>query len=414
MSLAVEEGKSLGIVGESGSGKSTALNLLLGLTRPESGRVLFEGAELSGRDAVRRLRRAVQPVFQDPFASLDPRMRIDRIVTEPLVSLGIERTGAVLKERVRTVLAEVGLGDDTLKRYPHEFSGGQRQRIAIARALVTDPRVLIADEPVSALDVTTRIDVIELLGRLQKERGLSVVMVSHDMSVVAALCERVLVLRDGAAVETGKTLRVLAEPVDPYTKALIGAIPACRRNGPGIRGCSKQTDARRGKLRKQGQTGRGRRQTRPAGTTAGDRRDLGNPPAAQGARRQRRRNAQPDDHPTGIPPRPTRPRGDAAAYPRACTPDHSFAHRKGQTRTDGRRPRQPDPRSHTAAHKTQQPRRRTTGRGCPAPDASRIQAPDASSDADSDSEAPRRPPLPKRRFGRQPQHTWSIVSAPPC
>lgn len=168
VSLDIGSGGGLGIVGESGSGKSTALNLLLGLTRPEAGRVLFRGSELRGRGTARQLRREVQPVFQDPYASLDPRMRVDRIVGEPLDSLGIERTGKARRERVRSVLAEVGLGDDTLKRYPHEFSGGQRQRIAIARALVTDPKVLIADEPVSALDVTTRIEVIELLVRLQR------------------------------------------------------------------------------------------------------------------------------------------------------------------------------------------------------------------------------------------------------
>ena len=225
VSLTVERGSSLGIVGESGSGKSTTLNLLLGLTRPEKGVVRFDGVDLTGRDVVRRLRREVQPVFQDPYASLDPRMRVDRIVAEPLISLGIDRDGASRRARVASVLAEVGLGADTLTRYPHEFSGGQRQRIAIARALVTDPKVLVADEPVSALDVTTRIDVIELLAKLQSERDLSVVMVSHDMSVVAALCEQVMVLSDGSVVETGETLSVLADPQEPYTKALIAAIP---------------------------------------------------------------------------------------------------------------------------------------------------------------------------------------------
>lgn len=225
VSLTVEPGSSLGIVGESGSGKSTTLNLLLGLTRPEKGVVRFDGVDLTGRDVVRQLRRDVQPVFQDPYASLDPRMRVDRIVAEPLISLGIDRDGASRRARVASVLSEVGLGADTLTRYPHEFSGGQRQRIAIARALVTDPKVLVADEPVSALEVTTRIDVIELLAKLQAERDLSVVMVSHDMSVVAALCEQVMVLSDGSVVETGETLSVLADPQEPYTKALIAAIP---------------------------------------------------------------------------------------------------------------------------------------------------------------------------------------------
>lgn len=227
LSIAIEEGGSLGIVGESGSGKTTALSLLLALNAPSTGRVLFEDAplELRDRERVRALRRAVQPVFQDPYASLDPRMRVDRIVAEPLVSLGIERDARRRRERVAAALAEVGLGEDTLGRYPHEFSGGQRQRIAIARALVTDPRVLVADEPVSALDVTTRIDVIELLDRLRRDRGLAIVMVSHDMSIVAALCEEMVVLKDGHLVESGATMSVLHRPQEPYTQALIAAIP---------------------------------------------------------------------------------------------------------------------------------------------------------------------------------------------
>ncbi|GAA4894943.1 hypothetical protein GCM10025789_10450 [Tessaracoccus lubricantis] len=227
VSLAVEKGRSLGIVGESGSGKTTALRLLLALTTPSEGQVLFDGEPLLRRNSgqARRLRRAVQPVFQDPYASLDPRMRVDRIVAEPLVSLGVELDGARRRARVAESLAEVGLDAEALGRYPHEFSGGQRQRIAIARALVTDPAVLIADEPVSALDVTTRIEVIELLDRLRRERGLSIVMVSHDVSVVAALCDDVLVLQGGRAVESGPTLDVLSAPREPYTQGLIAAIP---------------------------------------------------------------------------------------------------------------------------------------------------------------------------------------------
>ena len=227
VSLAVSAGRSLGIVGESGSGKTTALSLLLALRQPSSGRVLFEGEPLNVRDAalVRRLRRAVQPVFQDPYASLDPRMRVDRIVGEPLVSLGVERNSSARRGRVAEALAEVGLGADALTRYPHEVSGGQRQRIAIARALATDPAVLVADEPVSALDVTTRIDVIALLDKLRRERGLSIVMVSHDISVVAALCDDVAVLKDGRLVESGATLPLLANPQEQYTRQLISAIP---------------------------------------------------------------------------------------------------------------------------------------------------------------------------------------------
>ncbi|MDF1487382.1 ABC transporter ATP-binding protein [Tessaracoccus caeni] len=225
VSLAVEPGRSLGIVGESGSGKSTALSMLLALRQPGTGQVLFDGSPLVGRARIRELRRAVQPVFQDPYTSLDPRMRVDRIVSEPLQSLGVEKDPRGRRDRAAAVLSEVGLGADALTRYPHEFSGGQRQRIAIARALVTNPRVLIADEPVSALDVSTRIDVIALLARLRESHGLSLIMVSHDISVVAALCDEMTVLKDGRVVETGPTLDVLANPSESYTAALIAAIP---------------------------------------------------------------------------------------------------------------------------------------------------------------------------------------------
>ena len=225
VSLEVRGGSSLGIVGESGSGKTTILSLLLGLRTPDQGEVRFRGSALKGRAAIASLRRDVQPVFQDPYSSLDPRMRIDRIIAEPLLSLGVETDPGRRRTRVRSVLAEVGLPDEVMTRYPHEFSGGQRQRIAIARALVTDPQVLIADEPVSALDVTTRVEVISLLARLQTERSLSVVMVSHDLSVVAALCDQTVVLKDGAVAERGSTLHLIKEPRQPYTQSLIAAIP---------------------------------------------------------------------------------------------------------------------------------------------------------------------------------------------
>lgn len=226
VSLAVHRGRSLGIVGESGSGKSTALSLLLGLTAPESGAVRFEGEPLRHRDRsfLRRFRRLVQPVYQDPYSSLDPRQRVDGIIAEPLVSLRTNppqgRAAAVID-----ALADVGLDADAARRYPHEFSGGQRQRIAIARALVTGPEVLLADEPVSALDVTTRIEIIRLLARLQAERGLTIVLVSHDMSIVAALCAETLVLKDGQVVESAPTLTLLSDPQQPYTRRLIAATP---------------------------------------------------------------------------------------------------------------------------------------------------------------------------------------------
>jgi ABC-type microcin C transport system duplicated ATPase subunit YejF len=167
-------------------------------------------------------------VFQDPYSSLDPRQRVDRIVGEPLRSLGLARGGDAAA-RVAEAVAAVGLDPDVLTRYPHEFSGGQRQRIAIARALVSRPRVLLADEPVSALDVTTRVQVIDLLGRLRRENGLTLVMVSHDLSAVASVCERTVVLQHGRVVEQGDTRSILASPETAYTRQLVAAVPRLPR-----------------------------------------------------------------------------------------------------------------------------------------------------------------------------------------
>ncbi|KJL25676.1 Oligopeptide transport ATP-binding protein OppF [Microbacterium oxydans] len=230
VSLQLDEGDSLGLVGESGAGKSTILRLLLGLAAPREGQVLFEGAVLNLRDRaqMRRFRASVQPVFQDPYSSLDPRQRIDRIIGEPLRSLGLA-SGADAQRRIAEALDAVGLPADTARRYPHEFSGGQRQRIAIARAVVSRPRVLLADEPVSALDVTTRVQVLELLDRLRRENGLSLVMVSHDLTAIASACDRTVVLKDGRVVEQGATSDVLHAPQDPYTRALVDAVPRLPR-----------------------------------------------------------------------------------------------------------------------------------------------------------------------------------------
>ncbi|MGW3495439.1 ABC transporter ATP-binding protein [Streptomyces sp. NPDC001020] len=226
VSLAVEAGHSLALVGESGAGKTTLLRLLLGLARPTSGRVRFDGSDLSLRDLeqMRRFRRSVQCVFQDPYSSLDPRRRVGATVAEPLRSLGID-TRATAGPKVAAALERVGLPADAADRYPHEFSGGQRQRIAIARATVCTPRVLLADEPVSALDVTTRVKVVDLLAELKQEQGLTLVMVSHDLSVVASLCERTAVLERGRVVEQGDTGQVLGRPAHPYTRRLIGSVP---------------------------------------------------------------------------------------------------------------------------------------------------------------------------------------------
>ncbi|MFE7134616.1 ABC transporter ATP-binding protein [Streptomyces sp. NPDC057638] len=224
--LAVAAGESLALVGESGTGKTTLLRLLLGLARPTAGAVRFDGAELRPRDRalMRRFRRGVQCVFQDPYSSLDPRRRVGHTVAEPLRSLGLDdrRTAA---PKVAAALAAVGLPEDAADRYPHEFSGGQRQRIAIARATVCDPRVLLADEPVSALDVTTRVTVVDLLHELREERGLTLVMVSHDLSVVASLCDRTAVLERGRVVEEGSTDQVLGAPEHPYTRRLMASVP---------------------------------------------------------------------------------------------------------------------------------------------------------------------------------------------
>lgn len=230
VSLSIDEGDSLGLVGESGAGKSTILRLLLGLATPLGGQVLFEGTALNPRDRaqMRRFRASVQPIFQDPYSSLDPRQRIDRIVGEPLRSLGLA-SGADAQRRITEALDAVGLPADTARRYPHEFSGGQRQRIAIARAVVSRPRALLADEPVSALDVTTRVQVLELLDRLRRENGLSLVMVSHDLTAIASACDRTVVLKDGRVVEQGATSDVLHAPQDPYTRALVDAVPRLPR-----------------------------------------------------------------------------------------------------------------------------------------------------------------------------------------
>ena len=234
------QGKNLGIVGESGSGKSTLLRLLLGIHRPTSGSVLFDGKNfsISNKEQAREFRTQVQVVFQDPYSSLDPRQRIDRLIAEPLTSLGLSRAygGETrlsrkqwIESQVEDSLRSVGLSTDSLKRYPSEFSGGQRQRIAIARAIVCNPKILLADEPVSALDVTTRVHVIDLLKELGESRGQTIVMVSHDLAVVAALCEETIVLEKGTVVEQGETSKVLGNPSQPYTRKLIESLPRLTR-----------------------------------------------------------------------------------------------------------------------------------------------------------------------------------------
>lgn len=228
--LVVPKGGRVGIVGESGSGKSTLIRMLAALDRPTSGRLWFDDREITGlreRD-LGFLRASVQLVFQDPRSSLNPRMRVGDIITEPLRSRLLRpqlAAGLSAQQRLREVMAEVGLPDDAADRYPHEFSGGQRQRIAIARALAPRPQVLIADEPVSALDVSVRAQVMNLLADLVRESGLTLILVSHDLLVVRHLCDHVAVMHHGRIIESGPTAAVYADPQQDYTRDLLAAVP---------------------------------------------------------------------------------------------------------------------------------------------------------------------------------------------
>ncbi|GAA0932082.1 ABC transporter ATP-binding protein [Kribbella koreensis] len=227
VSLEVQPGERFGIVGESGCGKSTLLRIIAALDRPTSGQVVVEGTDIT-RLPERRLkflRSNLQLVFQDPMSSLDPRMRVRDIIAEPLVVQGHPASGA----RVRELLEAVGLSADAGDRYPHQFSGGQRQRISIARALAPRPRILIADEPVSALDVSVRAQVLNLISDLVDELNLTLVFVSHDLSVIKHVCDRVAVMHAGSVVETGPTGQVYATPTHPYTRRLVSAIPTLPR-----------------------------------------------------------------------------------------------------------------------------------------------------------------------------------------
>lgn len=232
--LTVRRGQRLGIVGESGSGKTTLLRLLTALDRPSAGTLDFEGRSLirPDRQTLARLRSQVQLVFQDPRSSLDPRMKVAQIVAEPLRSPLLRRAQTLdqpISERVRQVLDEVGLEPDSADRFPHEFSGGQRQRIAIARALAPRPGVLIADEPVSALDVSVRAQVLNLLTDLVDSSALTLVFVSHDLAVVRHLCHDLVVLRHGQVVESGELEQVWNHPQADYTAELIAARPRLPR-----------------------------------------------------------------------------------------------------------------------------------------------------------------------------------------
>jgi oligopeptide transport system ATP-binding protein len=222
----IREGETLGLVGESGSGKSTTGYCILQLLKPTSGSIRFLDQELTtlGREELRRMRREMQIVFQDPYASLDPRMTVGDIVAEPLV---VHKVGNKTRRRetVRQLLDVVGFNPNFTNRYPHEFSGGQRQRIGIARALALNPKLIVCDEPVSALDVSIQAQILNLLKDLQRDFGLTYLFIAHDLAVVRAMSDRIAVMNQGKLVEAGPAEQVYTNPQDDYTKALLAAVP---------------------------------------------------------------------------------------------------------------------------------------------------------------------------------------------
>jgi len=226
VSFSVAEGEAFGIVGESGCGKSTAGRSLLRLTEPSAGEVRYKGEDIVGFDAdrLRALRREIQIIFQDPYASLNPRMTIGQTLAEPMLLHGIA-TRANVREKIEAALLEVGLPAQAAQKYPHEFSGGQRQRVGIARALSLNPKLIVADEPVSALDVSIQAQVLLLMEDLQRKRGLSFVFISHDLGVVRHFCDNVAVMYLGRIVEKGSVDTVFEQPLHPYTQALRAASP---------------------------------------------------------------------------------------------------------------------------------------------------------------------------------------------
>ncbi|MCV3207543.1 ATP-binding cassette domain-containing protein [Mesorhizobium sp. YC-39] len=236
VSLTLSRGETLGVVGESGSGKTTLGRIAVGLDRPSSGRISIMGTDVTdvSPGLLRRHFRPCQMIFQDPYSSLNPRLTVARQIGEALCAQGIDDWQAI-RTRVAQLFDQVGLRPDQLDRYPHEFSGGQRQRIAIARALAPRPAVVVADEPVSALDVTIQAQILDLLVDIQESEGLSYLFISHDIAVVAHISERIAVMHRGRVVEFGPTGEIVADPRHPYTKSLLDAVPRLGRRRSGQR-----------------------------------------------------------------------------------------------------------------------------------------------------------------------------------
>ncbi len=241
VSLEIHQGETLGLVGESGSGKSTLGRLILRLIEPTSGAIRFNGVDLlkANGSGLRRLRRDMQIIFQDPFGSLDPRYRVEDVIAEPLIlhreivhqkivdqeSIGESLSRDARRQRVAELLRAVGMDESAMPRYPHEFSGGQRQRIGIARALALRPKFIVADEPVSALDVSVGAQIVNLLQQLQRDFGLTYLFISHSMPVVRYLATRIAVMHNGQIVEIGTTQQITTQPQHPYTRKLLAATP---------------------------------------------------------------------------------------------------------------------------------------------------------------------------------------------